>query len=139
MNLLDIDFENLKKPIIDAFTFVYGEKYRDVVRKQINNTCFIYYFDVDGIYSYINYLRGCKDKELSLRFLDKIGVSTRYDRSNYTPYFDDATLQVLDNTIDCAFAFSKRGCKTERTRCERVFYRGPNRYLHRSVAGVSIR
>ena len=107
MNLLDIDFENLKKPIIDAFTFVYGEKYRDVVRKQINNTCFIYYFDVDGIYSYINYLRGCKDKELSLRFLDKIGVSTCYDRSNYTPYFDDATLQVLDNTIDCAFAFSK--------------------------------
>ena len=52
MNLLDIDSEIFKDPIIDAFTFVYGEKYRDIVRKQINNTCFIYYFDVDGIYSY---------------------------------------------------------------------------------------
>ena len=31
MNLLDIDFQSIKTPIIDAFTYVYGEKYRDIV------------------------------------------------------------------------------------------------------------
>ena len=72
MNLLDIDFQSIKTPIIDAFTYVYGEKYRDIIRKRINNIYFISYFDVEGIDSYIHYLRGCKGKELSLRFLDAL-------------------------------------------------------------------
>lgn len=108
MNLLDIDFQSIKTPIIDAFTYVYGEKYRDIIRKRINNIYFISYFDVEGIDSYIHYLRGCKGKELSLRFLDEIEVSTCYDRSNYSRKFDDNTTQVLDLTIHSIFAFTER-------------------------------
>ena len=99
MNLLDIDFQSIRTPIIDAFTFVYGEKYRDIISKKINNTYFISYFDIDGMESYVYYLRNCKGKELSLRFLDAIGVSTCYDRSNYSHDFDSDTEEVLNSTI----------------------------------------
>lgn len=107
MNLLDIDFQSIRAPIIDAFTFVYGEEYRDIISKKINHTYFISYYDVDGIDSYIHYLKRCKVKDLSLRFLDMIGVSSSYDRSNYSHCFDDDTIRVLDSTISSTFAFTE--------------------------------
>ena len=62
MNLLDIDFQSLKNPIIDAFSFVYGEKYRDYISKKIKNTNFIFYYNIDGMESYVDYLKRCKER-----------------------------------------------------------------------------
>lgn len=107
MNLLDIDFQSIRTPIIDAFTYVYGEKYRDIIHKRINNIYFIYYFDVEGINSYIYYLKQCKEKELSIRFLDEIGVPVFYDRSNYSRKFNNNITRVLNQTIDSNVAFSE--------------------------------
>ena len=106
MNLLDIDSEIFKDPIIDAFSFVYGEKYRDYISKKIKNTNFIFYYNIDGMESYVDYLKRCKEREFALYFLDEIGVSSCYDRNNYSQDFDSDTEQVLGSTIS-VYPFSK--------------------------------
>ena len=106
MNLLDIDSEIFKDPIIDAFSFVYGEKYRDYISKKIKNTNFIFYYNIDGMESYVDYLKRCKEREFALYFLDEIGVSSCYDRNNYSQDFDSDTKQVLGSTIS-VYPFSK--------------------------------
>ena len=108
MNLLDIDFKSMISNITDAFTTVYGEKYRELINKKLNNTYFISYFDIEGLKEYINYLKFCKSRELSIKFLEEIGISVNYDKSNYTKALDIDTSEILDSTIDTYYAFSSK-------------------------------
>lgn len=104
MNLFNIDFDKIKPYVISAFTQVYGEEYRSIIEKRINNTFIVYYNDVDGLYSYIKYLRDCKCREYTIRFLDEIGIDTKeYDKSNYSKQFSDEMQRVIECFISSSW------------------------------------
>ena len=97
MNLFNIDFDEIKPYVISAFTQVYGEEYHSIIEKRINNTFIVHYNDVDGLCDYIRYLRDCKCREYTIRFLDEIGIDTKeYDKSNYSKQFSDEMKKVIE-------------------------------------------
>lgn len=85
MNILDIDINDSLPYIIDAFSEVYGEEYRDVITDRIcNKTYFFMYNNVEGIDNYLYFLKSCKARELSIKFLDKIGIDvSKYKDISY--------------------------------------------------------
>ena len=70
MDKLNIDFKSLLPYVIDAFSSVYGEEYRSIISKKINNCIILSYHDVEGLNDYVSYLKRCKGRELSIRFLE---------------------------------------------------------------------
>ncbi len=92
MNKLNIELKNLSpylksiSPyIIDAFSSVYGEEYRPIISKKINNAVIVAYHDIEGLKDYVIYLERCKEREFSIRFLDEIGIDIQaHKKSNYT-------------------------------------------------------
>lgn len=79
MDSLQINFEELIPYAIEAFTAIYGEEYHDMIEEKLNNLTIFDYLDVEGIESYIWYLKEIKSKELSLRFLDYLGYDVKKD------------------------------------------------------------
>ncbi len=107
MDKLNIDFHSLLPYAIDAFTSVYGEEYREIISKKINNAIIVSYHDVDGIKSYIYHLKTCKNREFSLRFLEEIGIDVqKYKNGNYTEPFDSDIRKILNYFIDADSGFS---------------------------------
>lgn len=74
MDILNINFDKYLPVVIDAYTELFGEEYRDTISKNINNTHFIIYNNLEGIKSYYKFLSDCKTKELLLKFLNQIGL-----------------------------------------------------------------
>ena len=108
MDKLNIDFKSLLPYVIDAFSSVYGEEYRSIISKRINNCIILSYHDVDGLNDYVSYLKRCKGRELSIRFLDKIGIDVQTNGiDNYAKPLDKKIRNVLDCLIDSSFGFSK--------------------------------
>lgn len=108
MDKLNIDFESLLPYVIDAFSSVYGEEYRSIISKKINNTVIISYHDLEGLENYVSYLKKCKSCELSIRFLDEIGINIgTYKKDNYTEPLDDNIQAILNCLIDSSYGFSK--------------------------------
>lgn len=52
MNLLKIDINELKPNIIDAYVYVFGEKYRKIIKERVEKVEFIHYINLDGIEEY---------------------------------------------------------------------------------------
>ena len=52
MNLLKIDINKLKPYIIDAYVYVFGEKYRKIIKERVEKVEFIHYINLDGIEEY---------------------------------------------------------------------------------------
>jgi len=98
MNLLNIDVRQLPwADIIDAYTKVYGDEYRDVIEKRVNQIIFITYNNVDGIKSYIHFLESCKQKELGIKFLQQIGIDvSKYEGRSFAEDLDKDTNALLD-------------------------------------------
>lgn len=107
MNLLDIDFQKLIDPVMYAFIHVYGEQYSDLIYQKIKHTCFISYYDFEGLDSYVFYLKRCKSRELCLRFLDAIGIKIDHNINNYSDKLSEKIAPFLDDLIDITFGFSK--------------------------------
>jgi len=109
MDKLNIDFRSLFSYIIDAFTQIYGEEYRSIISKKINNALIISYYDIEGLHSYLSYIKNCKKSEYSIKFLDKIGIDVKkYIKDNYTEYLGDEIENILDNYIGTPlFRFTK--------------------------------
>ena len=108
MYKLDIDFDSLLPHVIDAYTHVFGEKYRSIITDRVNNTMILYYKDLNQIDNYIMYLDKCKRRELMIRFLDEIGYDVeKYKTGNYTIEFDDNMNNILDSLVGDYFCFSK--------------------------------
>ena len=106
MDKLDIDFNSLLPYVIDAFSSVYGEEYRSIISKKLNNTIIVSYHDVDGLENYISYIKRCKAREFCIRFLDEIGIDVeKYKKSNYTEPFDNDIEKTLDCLISANFGF----------------------------------
>ncbi len=97
---LSIDFKRLLPFVVDAFTKVYGEEYRDIIFQRINNAVIIPYYDIIGLNDYILCIKSCKRREYAIEFLDKIGVDVeRYKKNNYMQQLDDEIEKVLEYYI----------------------------------------
>lgn len=100
MDELSIDFNSLLPYVISAFTAVYGEEYRAMITKKINNALIVSYHDVEGLSDYILYITRCKRRELSIKFLEQIGIDIQeYKKNNYTSKLDDEIENILQYYI----------------------------------------
>ncbi|MCL2859398.1 MAG: hypothetical protein FWF46_02270 [Oscillospiraceae bacterium] len=101
MNLLNIDVQDNIQDIINAFTEVYGKKYRDVIETRMSKIYYIMYNDVDGISGYINSLKNCKQKELGIKFLQQIGIDvSKYEGISFVEDLDKDTNTLLQEYMD---------------------------------------
>ena len=108
MDKLNIDFKSLLPYVIDAFSSVYGEEYRSIISKKLNNALIISYHDLEGIDDYVQYLKNCKRREFSIRFLDEIGIDVEeHKRVNYSEHLDSNIEDILECLIDSFFGFSE--------------------------------
>ncbi len=97
---LSIDFEKILPFVVDAYTKVYGEEYRDIVFQRINNAAIIPYYDIEGLDDYLSGIKRCKRREYAIKFLDKIGVDIeKYKKNNYMQDLDNAVEKVLEYYI----------------------------------------
>ena len=108
MDILNINFNSLLPYVIDAFSLVYGEEYRSIISKKIKNAVIISYHDVEGLEDYVSYLKRCKTREFSIRFLEEIGIDVqKHKKRNYTKPLDNDIKEILDCLIDATFGFSE--------------------------------
>ena len=108
MDKLNIDFKSLFPYIIEAFSGVYGEEYRSLISKKINNAIIVYYYNITGLDSYISFFKKCKAREFSIRFLDEIGIDVqKYKTNNYTLPLSEDIRKILACFIDEDCGFSK--------------------------------
>ena len=90
MDLLNLDINQYRPLVIEAFTHVYGEKYREIIEDKINRAIVIKYIDVGGINSYLYYLKNIKSYHLGLLFLKQIGYdTTKYEKKNNIELIND--------------------------------------------------
>lgn len=102
--LLNIDFEKLSPYIIDTFTKVYGDEYRDTISKKINNMHVFYYYNTDYLTEYIADIKMCKRREYSIRFLDRIGIDVKkYIKANYMESLGKEVEEILKYYISSSF------------------------------------
>ena len=86
---LDIQLPN----IVKAFSFVFGDNYKDLIDERISNCRIIYYMNEDTYKSYYNFLVDCKIKELRIKFYNEIGLS-------YDKYKTENSGKVYDENLD---------------------------------------
>jgi len=88
-NIIDFRFEDYREPIIEAFVQTYGEQYRDKITGRINDCRLIIYNNIDKLRAYYCQLKREKEHELSMIFLEKIGITIPEDiKYNYRRYED---------------------------------------------------
>lgn len=92
MNILDYEIHNAIQDnipnIIDTYAKVYGEEHRELIEERVKKIIYVIYNDIDGIKDYIDFLEDCKQKQLAIKFLEKIGVNTKNQIKNYAEKLD---------------------------------------------------
>ena len=107
MNIINIDFDKVLPDIADAFCHVYGEEYSSLIEEKLKRTKILHYNDLEGAEGYIRFLKRCKERELSYRFLERIGFDiSSYKKESYADGFDKEFIDLLENFIDSLFGFS---------------------------------
>lgn len=100
MNLLDMDVGDKIEYIIDVYTKVFGEEYRDIITKRLKNTVFIMYNNLEGMKEYVIFLKECKRKELSVKFLEEIGIDvSKYHIKSYAEELDEELKKIINEYI----------------------------------------
>lgn len=70
--------------IIEAYTNVYGEKYRDIITNRINSSMIYIYDDPIFIEDHIKFLRHCKRNMYRMQLLTKLGINVKDEyKTNY--------------------------------------------------------
>ena len=110
MDNISIDLKKVLPFVIEAFTFVYGEKYRDIISDKINNAIIIQHYNIESLKKYILYIEECQKREYAIKFLEKIGVNVeKYKKANYTEELDNKIEKILEYYInDSDFGFSNK-------------------------------
>ena len=110
MDNISIDLKKVLPFVIEAFTFVYGEKYRDIISDKINNAIIIQHYNIESLKEYILYIEECQKREYAIKFLEKIGVNVeKYKKANYTEELDNKIEKILEYYInDSDFGFSNK-------------------------------
>ena len=100
MNLFYIDVNKIIPDIIDAYSLVYGEEYKNMISHKIKNSIIIQYYDIEGYEEYISYIKRCKRKELAVTFLHHIGIDTNeYQEGLYSKPLSEETKNILENFL----------------------------------------
>lgn len=97
MDVLNIDFSPFIPNISDAFVQVYGEEFKEIIDKRINNIQYVIYRNAKGINSYYRFLCTCKQQELSLDFLKRIGIDVSYYEGKS---YAESLNEEIDHLID---------------------------------------
>ena len=110
MDNISIDLKKVLPFVIEAFTFVYGEKYRDIISDKINNAIIIQHYNIESLKEYILYIEECQKREYAVKFLEKIGVNVeKHKKANYTEELDSEVENLLEYYIDSSyFGFSDK-------------------------------
>ena len=110
MDNISIDLKKVLPFVIEAFTFVYGEKYRDIISDKINNAIIIQHYNIESLKEYILFIEECQKREYAIKFLEKIGVNVEdYKKANYTQRLDSEVENLLEYYIDSSyFGFSDK-------------------------------
>lgn len=108
MNIIDISYKKNITDIIEVLVEVYGEEFRKVIENKVNNIIYVMYTNVDGVRSYYNFLENCKERELSFKFLNGIGVDVnKYKNISYAKRLDDNIVELMEKYIGGYYAFNK--------------------------------
>lgn len=100
MDRININFKEVMPHVINAYSKVFGEEYRDIIETKLNNAKIIYYLDINGLDSYLNYIRNCKKFECAIKLLDRIGINVEeYKGKIYKQTFDSKTNKILYNYV----------------------------------------
>ena len=100
MDSLNVDIAQILPDVVDAFSFVYGSEYREHITKQLQNSIYFFYQDVEGLEEYLKYLRYCKKNELKIRFLEEIGVPVfEEDQKHYAKKLPEEINQMIKTLI----------------------------------------
>ena len=102
INLLNINFKEFLPHIIDAYTSVYGEDYRDTIEYKINNAIIYQYSNYIGLENYINSLKIYKKKELIIKYLKLCNILNKEDEKlDYENLYKKYNLSFIDiNSLD---------------------------------------
>ncbi|MGM9877374.1 MAG: hypothetical protein ACI33S_01875 [Bacilli bacterium] len=102
INLLNINFKDFLPHIIDAYTSVYGEDYRNTIEYKINNTLIYQYSNYIGLENYINNLKTYKKKELIIRLLKLCNLLNKEDEMlDYESIYKKYNISFIDiNSLD---------------------------------------
>lgn len=97
MNILNIDINQYIPDIIETYSEVFGEEYREIIEKRMNDTEFIFYNRSDEIRDYYEFLKSCKEKELTFKFLEQVGENVKkYKPKNYTAELDEHIQKLME-------------------------------------------
>lgn len=108
MNLLNIDVKDNIPDMVDALVKVYGNEYRDIIAERIDKIHYVMYNDVDCIENYVDFLKTCKQKELSIKFLEQIGIDvSKYQGKSWAKDLDEDTMELLEGYIGVYFLRDK--------------------------------
>lgn len=100
MNILDIDIEKFKPYAIDAYIQVFGKEYEDIIRDKIKSLPWFYYDNIEGVKSYLEFLKRCKKKELVLKFLDKLSIDVgKQKEKGYAEEFDEDISNLVNKYL----------------------------------------
>jgi len=101
--------KNKYKSIIELFVLYYGEEFRELITKKINNTTMVCYYPNDGLLSDLDTINSNKAKELSLNlfnFIDKLGYEIdKKTKDIFAWYYfsryirGDAPLNYIENYL----------------------------------------
>lgn len=124
MNLLTLDIQEYIPDIIEAYTEVFGEEYRNIIEKNLNNILYVLYNTEDNMYAYLKNLKKFKQKELGIKFLDSIGIDVEEEKKkSYTEGLNENTLNLLENYLGYSyFDNSSDGIKAFISNNEESFY-----------------
>lgn len=107
MDIININLERLKSFAIKAYIHVFGEEYKDIIKDRIKSLGWISYDNIEGVESYITFLKKCKKKELALKFLEKIGVDVRKQKEKgYAEDFEKDITDLLKRYLGDTIMFS---------------------------------
>lgn len=68
--------------IIEAYTNVYGDKYRDIITNRINSSMIYMYDDSIFIEDHVKFLRHCKRNMYRVQLLTKLGINVKEEYKN---------------------------------------------------------
>ncbi len=97
MNPLDFDIKDSIPHIIDAWAEVYGTEHKELLKQREHRNFYVIYNNIDGIEDYIEFLKDCKQKELAIKFLNKIGINTsKFKQESYAEDLDENINKLIE-------------------------------------------
>lgn len=100
MKLLDINVHDIIPDVTETYTKVFGTEYRDIIEKRLNRVIYVIYQDVDGMASYLEFLKECKQRELAIKFLEEIGIDIDIAKEkSYAEPLDDDIIKTINKYL----------------------------------------